>query len=1289
MRTLLLIISITVLMTHSVLGQFTSEPRIFLQGEEITLKVNLLETATFANDTSGFFYLWTWQPSDPAVGNGTWGSSNPDLQMDKDSLGNVSFTLVPAEFYTDSITDQISFLVKRQNGDDGQTADFILPYFDLFSFDGTATTFPEATFYDDELSIIFNLDQAFNSDGSPNTSFSGTEDLYVFAYANDSTVIPLGQTGSQASELLQLEKIGDTSLYRLTFQPDEVFQSESFGALFEMSYVIGTQDASNLSFDSNGSPFNHVLEVDPNARISLSVFPSDFNENEFISIRYNPALEVNEAVKALDEVFLSVSALQGEYSAIVPFTDEGDCLVARFVPRRLLGLPGNISIENLTVQATDESGELKGVTRTFQVAESSGESESANSFFIDPEFAASDAPLNLFFDATGTSLSNAGDLYIWTWSPSDPREGNGAWTNSAEHMRMENVGGNLWKFDFGGGTPKDFYSATVQWNEVSNVSFLVKSQDGSQQTSDLSFSIVATADGLVLQRQRPSTPENILDLEGVAELKYRTSQPSIFSVFVDGEELHQTEEESDSFNYFLTFADVGDLQVVIQAEALIDEDTIQNSDTLTYSIIHIEEAPVPDGLKMGANYSDTEGEVTLLIEAPFKNIIQVIGSFNDWTPSAAYTMKRSPDRNYYWLTISGLEEGTEYPYQYLIDGEIRVADAYSHKILDTWNDGFIPSRIYPDLISVPSDQPDGLYSVLHPGKPKYNWRVQNFEAPAKEDLVIYELLVRDFTENGDYKTLRDSLSYLKSLGVNAIELMPVNQFEGNISWGYNPATYFAVDKAYGPEEELKKFIDACHELGMAVILDVVYNHSFGLAPMLRMYYDEARNQATARNPWYLQEHIFVNPAMRFGFPFDHSSESFRRFMDSSLEYWMTEFKVDGFRFDLTKGFTTQPKGIDDEWGSRYDQERVDNLERVANAVWEVNPNAYVILEHLADNSEEMVLANKGMMLWGNMHGAYTQAARGNPNSNMADGHYQARNWQQNNLVSYQESHDEERMTFITNNSGMSQGDHNIRELPTGLKRSEQAAAFFFTVPGPKMLWQFEEYGYDYSINHCPDGSIDGSCRTDPKPVVWEYLDDPDRRVLKDAYALLIKLKTENEVFKDGDFEYDLNGAIRHIILRHSSMNVVVVGNFGLADATIDIEMPSTGTWYNYMDNLVVNFADANQSFDLGPGEYLLFTSEPVREETPLSIEEASLRELRVFPNPNRGVFKVQLPENAEGAQLSVHSMDGRKIHDQLITATEIMQGNIELAPRQMNDGIYIIRLQGDGFNITKKFIKTN
>lgn len=270
--------------------------------------------------------------------------------------------------------------------------------------------------------------------------------------------------------------------------------------------------------------------------------------------------------------------------------------------------------------------------------------------------------------------------------------------------------------------------------------------------------------------------------------------------------------------------------------------------------------------------------------------------------------------------------------------------------------------------------------------------MQNFQVPEKEKLVIYEVLIRDFTDNGDIKTITDTLDYFVRLGVNAIELMPINEFEGNDSWGYNPSFYFAPDKAYGTMNDYKEFIDACHERGIAVIIDMVLNHSYGESPLVQMYLDGSK--PAANNPWYNVSHNMQNPDAQWGYDFNHESPYTQELVDLILEYWITEFKVDGFRFDFTKGFTNTPYGPS-SWASEYDASRIAILKRIADKVWSVKEDALVIFEHLAENTEEKVLADYGILLWGNMNYNFSEAVMGYHDEGKSDfnwSSYKNRNW---------------------------------------------------------------------------------------------------------------------------------------------------------------------------------------------------------------------------------------------------------------------------------------------------------
>lgn len=612
---------------------------------------------------------------------------------------------------------------------------------------------------------------------------------------------------------------------------------------------------------------------------------------------------------------------------------------------------------------------------------------------------------------------------------------------------------------------------------------------------------------------------------------------------------------------------------------------------------------LPAGVQEGINYAANNTSATLVLYAPGKNNVVVIGDFSNWTLQCSNQMNKTPDGNYYWITINGLSPGTEYGYQYLVDNSIRIADPYSQKILDRDNDPFINAVTYPNLKPYPEGLTTGLVSVLQTAEPQYNWQVNNFVKPDKRNLIIYELLIRDFTAEHSYQSLIDSLQYLKNIGINAIELMPINEFDGNESWGYNPAFYFAPDKYYGTKNKLKEFIDKCHLNGIAVILDVVYNHCTGNAPQAKMYWDAANNRPAANNPWL--NITAPHPYSVFN-DFNHTSVATQYLVQRSLDFWLNEYKVDGYRFDLAKGFTqTQTNTTTVE---NYDPARVANLKRYYDGTIPGHPGTYMILEFLGTLpcQEEQEYAAHGFMLWGNNNFVYNQCTMGyTANSDISPIVYSDPKKAYNNPaeVGYMESHDEERTMYKNLTFGNFSGSYNVKNLPTALAREEAAAAVFFTVPGPKMIWQFEERGYDIPLTF-------GGSNVANKPPHWEYMNDPNRRHLYDTYDSIIKFRLNNpNIFNNTTFTYDFynNGGLCKLFQiadpDASGKKVTVIANLDVVTQSKMVTFQSTGNWTNYVSNgtgtgingaTSTNFtlATATQTISLQPGEYHMYVSVP-------------------------------------------------------------------------------------------------
>jgi 1,4-alpha-glucan branching enzyme len=668
----------------------------------------------------------------------------------------------------------------------------------------------------------------------------------------------------------------------------------------------------------------------------------------------------------------------------------------------------------------------------------------------------------------------------------------------------------------------------------------------------------------------------------------------------EGSGFQQVAQSSNSQTITYNYTIGTESHIQIRVTAQIGDKTVSAEKSLTIILRNpTTVAALPAGMRSGINYhSGDPSKATLVLLAPRKEFVYVVGDFTNWEVNNAYQMKQTPDGEYFWLELTNLEAQKEYVYQYWVEGTIKIGDPYADKVADPYNDNQIPSSVYPNLVAYNKTQ-NGIATVLQTEQQPYQWKFPQVVGgrPAKENLVIYELLVRDFLGSHSYKDLADTLSYLKRLGVNAIELLPIMEFEGNESWGYNSTYLFAPDKYYGTKNDLKAFIDKAHEQGMVVLLDMVLNHQFGQSPMVRMYFDQATGKPSSDSPWFNPD---ATHPFNVGYDFNHESQYTKRYIDDVNRYWIEEYKFDGYRFDLSKGFTQKNNPNDVGAWSAYDQSRIDILKRMADKIWEVDAQAYVSLEHLAVNEEEKVLADYGMMLWGNMNHPYSDVVNGRTNTDLNWALSSTRSWSQKNLISYMESHDEERLMVRALKEGLSSGDYSIKQKNTALERVKMASAFFYTLPGPKMLWQFGELGYDYSIDY--------NGRTGNKPIPWgdkdglNYHKEEARVKLYKATAAIIHLvNTYSHVFEEGTFTWTPSGQLRKINISHENMKVTIVGNFGVTEGKILPGFQKTGTWYDYFSGKAIQVS-TDTELTLAPGAFHIFTDKAVAFPKPGLVE---------------------------------------------------------------------------------------
>ena len=825
----------------------------------------------------------------------------------------------------------------------------------------------------------------------------------------------------------------------------------------------------------------------------------------------------------------------------------------------------------------------------------------------------------VYFDATkgtGGLIDYEGDIYAHTGVITSESSGNSDWKHvktdwgeNTSETKLEKVGDNLYTLEIEPSIAE--YYAIDAGEEILKIAFVFRNEDGSLEGKDvggLDIFLDLYQGGLQVAFTSPLGDAVVIEEGETLSVEALATQNANLELFVNDQAVVQ--EIGTNLNYLLPIE--GNVLYKLRVEATEGGNVAVDS----FCVVGqgaVEVADLPEGMKDGVNYIDDETAI-LSLYAPDKEYVYIVGDFNNWQFSPEYYMKKTTDGLRFWLEINDLNSGEEYAYQYLIDGTVKVADPYTEKILDPWRDGDIPEDTYPNLKPYPQEKTTGIVSVLQTAQTEYTWQNTTFERPEKEDLIVYELLIRDFFEADDrtFQALIDTLGYLEKLGVNAIELMPVTEFENNDSWGYNPSFMLAVDKYYGTKNKFKELVDKCHEKGMAVIVDMVLNHQFGQSPLVQMY-------PLNNNPFFNEtpKHDF-----NVGYDMNHESPATRDFVRRVLSHWMEEFKVDGFRFDLSKGFTqNNTLGNVGAWG-QYDEARVQLWKELYDFMQAESEDVYVILEHFADNSEEKELANYGMMIWGNLNHDYLEATMGY-SGDLNWGSYQTRGYDEPNLITYMESHDEERMMYKNLAYGNANGEYDVKDIEVGLERTKLAAAFFFTIPGPKMLWEFEELGYDESINACPNGTISEGCRTDAKEVHWEYLEDPARLRLLEVFKTLIQLRKDYPVFQTDNFDLAVGGKAKRINLYDNDMNVTIVGNFDVSEQAINPQFPSGGMWYDYFTGESIQVDDVNAEMTLKQGEFHLYTSvalpTPDTDLLDFSVyTESALAndfEVSIYPNP--------------------------------------------------------------------------
>ena len=857
---------------------------------------------------------------------------------------------------------------------------------------------------------------------------------------------------------------------------------------------------------------------------------------------------------------------------------------------------------------------------------------------LNPSLPKDSESATITFDASNTALSGASNIYLHA----------GVAIQRQNLNAFDHVIGN-WGQDDGVGQMT--MTSPDQW-EITLSSDLLNyfGLDASEDIFQLNF-LFRNAAGNIVEDASGSNYGFTIDPGYFIEI----INPSISPKYIEAGENFELNIESDSLANSWSIDQIDELGNVItnivmlnnsvNVSAIVNDNATElflyrvtahfpgEVKTKDFSIIRypaVIDSPRPSWTKPGINYHDSDPtKATLVLHAPTytryykypggvqqqvgtnetvaKSIVHVIGDFNDWIATTEYQLFRDRDGwdensqtdsdndgdrgDYWWIELDGLTPGEPYVFQYLIDGELYVADPYTHQVSDAEDIGISEER-YADIPTYPN-QAQGRASVLQTTQEQYVWTAPSFSAPNINDLNIYELHIRDFTEEGTYVAAIERLNYLEALGINTIHLMPVSEFEGNSSWGYNPNFYFAADKYYGPPNQLKKFIDECHSREILVLNDLVLNHAFYSNSMAKMYWNSVDVKPANDNPWFNPDHKMVSePAGWWGADWNHESEHTQVMVDRILDYWLQEFKFDGYRFDFTKGFGQTAQDPSDPWASSYDQDRIDLLLHMVDGMKSRNAGSIAVFEHLANQDEDAVLADAGILMWSGAghHNDMKEFMLGYNGQNIYDsGIYSAKGFAFANWMSYMESHDEERQAYE-----VSQYANNTNTTEEVIDRLKIGAVFNLLFPGPRMIWQFEELAYDESIN------LNG--RTGEKPVHWEYYFDEDRQELWRLMSMIFHLRNEYGLYTITPDYGNIGSSDGISVPRYMKLNDGA-GNYVISIANLDplnshAVTPNydvIGDWYQYngdpsIDGSTITVNNTTDTYLLGPSESMILTN---------------------------------------------------------------------------------------------------
>lgn len=711
--------------------------------------------------------------------------------------------------------------------------------------------------------------------------------------------------------------------------------------------------------------------------------------------------------------------------------------------------------------------------------------------------------------------------------------------------------------------------------------------------------------------------------------------------------------------------------------------TTDKGDSIVYqnSVFTIQQMPMPVYAKHGVTLPTPQSgdSVTFRLRVPGKDfvVLRIAPAGQAVATADPKVMRKDPATDNWWLNVK-LDPNTEYEYLFEIEGGKKITDPFG-RYVGTYGTKF-------------STGPAGLSAD------DFAWTATGYERPPLNKIVIYELNVGEFgggyyglgAGQSGFANLQALLPHFQSLGVNAIELMPVNDYgavgKSGFSWGYDLNSYTAIEPAYGTPLQLKQLIDAAHKLGIAVILDVVFNHQNDTGPLWQMLPEEAANPYFKAN----SDTRFNEDGLAFFKDLDHWTPETQELIFSTLKMWIDEYKMDGFRYDYTQGVgwnTAEPtKGILG-WANRIDTLYGGKIYQIAEHL----PPSPALIYYSGLTSgwhdsfrdkvfDEARFQNVSLTDFENLViGLYDFGGNDYPSSPSV---YSSR-WEP---VNASVTHDEQSLIYeMTQFQGVTLAD--------ALVRDRLYATFIFTSLGVPMIWQGQEMS-------APRGWTSDNQKLAYRPLEWSLLNQQRGKDQFAYYSALAKQRLKNPALHTGLLQFTYRFEAQRSIAYGfkdpgSGAQVMVVANLsGSAQTLSSVPWMSAGNWYDVFDQSVYNASGTTiASFNIPAYSAKVYSNRTNDQlgitavgEHPASLP-SEFRLAQNFPNPFNPSTTVEydLPSRSM-VRLSVYDMLGREVAVPVQKVQDAGRYSVRIDGSHLSSGMYLYQLRAGSYAETKRML---